>query len=481
MPVSDAVILDNFDCEVDRIATRSGYSQHATSAPSAVETLMAYQGPVQQRLWAVANNSFYNVTGAGTWPAATVTGLTNNRWQYANFGTSGGNFIVAVNGADTPRQYDGTTWSSSTMTGSGLTVSKLVHVFVHQRRLFFIEDDTLNFWYLDVDAVTGTLAKFNLAPLCQLGGELVAGGSWTVDGGAGLDDVAVFVTSQGEAIVYRGTDPSDSDFWALVGVFRLGRPIGRRCLIKLAGDLIIITEDGFFPVSRALANSRAKVSTAISDKIRGAVWDAAKSYGTNFGWEAVHYPRGNKVLFNIPVVANDTTHQYVMNTTTSAWSRYTGLGIANCFALLNERLYFGGNTYVGKADDGTSDNGALINTKCLPAFNHFGSPGRKKRFTQMLPLMENISTVNMAVKVNVDFKVSEPTVATSVVGTANPLWDVNPWDVTPWGGTEAVTNGLWQGGGDIGFYGAMYLKTRTSNAQAALIAINYQYEEGGMM
>ena len=89
-----------------------------------------------------------------------------------------------------------------------------------------------------------------MSSVAQLGGYLVAAGTWTIDAGYGVDDNLVFITSNGEVIVYSGTDPSDITKFALVGVWRIGKPVGKRCLMKYGGDMIILTYNGLYPLDR---------------------------------------------------------------------------------------------------------------------------------------------------------------------------------------------------------------------------------------
>lgn len=301
MKPTDAVICDNFDPKPGALTLRSGCDNWVTGITGAVETLMQYAALGTRSLWAAANSAFYDVSASGAVGAAADTGHTNNRYQFVNFGTAGGNFLIVVNGADTPRKYNGTVWSSNAITGSGLTDSNLIHVNAFKQRLFFIEKNTLNFWYLPVSTIAGAASKFDLSSFFTLGGELQAMGTWTIDGGDGQDDYAVFLTTEGEVAIYRGTDPALISSWFLVGIYKIGRPISRRCFVKVGSDLVVITEDGFVPLSRALITGRASPKVAISDKISGAVSDAVRSYKSNFGWQALIYPQGDWTMFNIPL------------------------------------------------------------------------------------------------------------------------------------------------------------------------------------
>jgi hypothetical protein len=79
-----------------------------------------------------------------------------------------------------------------------------------------------------VESVGGAATEINLGSVFRLGGCIMACYTWTIDAGNGADDHFVILSSNGEVAVYRGTDPSDATAWSIVGVFVLGRPIGRR-------------------------------------------------------------------------------------------------------------------------------------------------------------------------------------------------------------------------------------------------------------
>ena len=52
--------------------------------------------------------------------------------------------------------------------------------------------------------MSGAATEFPLGGIASKGGFIQAMGTWTRDSGAGADDVAVFVTSEGEAILAEG-------------------------------------------------------------------------------------------------------------------------------------------------------------------------------------------------------------------------------------------------------------------------------------
>jgi hypothetical protein len=349
----------------------------------------------------------------------------------------------------------------------------------HQRRLFFCEKSTLKFWFLNtVAAIGGAATSFDLAPLCSKGGELLAAGTWSVDSGEGMDDLAVFVTSAGQAVVYAGTDPSSANTWSLQGVYDIGKPIGRRCLQKLGSDLVVLTEDGAMLLSKALFAGRTESST-ITDQIQNAWGTTARANSGKFGWQALLYPRGNMLIFNIPITELGTSHQYVFNTGTGAPCRFKNQN-AFCWSLLNEDAYFGGNTVVYKADDGNDDNGASVDGTVKPAFNYFGLPGAQKRFTQCRPVFVAGGGLTPAVSINVDFEELAVVGSPSISGTSGATWDVDPWDTSDWGVENAVTKN-WIGVNGIGYAGTLKINAASDQFGLSLEAVDYMFETGGPM
>ena len=181
---------------------------------------------------------------------------------------------------------------------------------VFKNRVWFIEKNTLKTWYLPAAAISGAAAAHDMSAVAQLGGYIVAHATWTIDAGTGIDDFYVCVTSNGEVIVYQGTDPTDSTKWALKGVWQVGAPVGDRCLMKYAGDLLLISQDGLLPLSGALQSSRVNPRVALTDKIQPAVSSAVSEYGSNFGWDIIYYPKQNQLWLNIPTAENSTATQY---------------------------------------------------------------------------------------------------------------------------------------------------------------------------
>lgn len=479
MPPTDAVIMDNMFPDINSVRLRRGYTSFATGIAGDIETLFTYHAlNGSEKLIAASANNFWNVTaGGGGWSPMPFAGtVTSTRWQYINFSNAAGLFILAVNGSDLPVQYNGTGWTANPLAGSiPSSAATVKNIFQHKERVWLVEKNTLNLWYLASQAISGTATKFPLIGVFNKGGQIVAGGTFSFDAGAGIDDYLVAVTDNGEAAVYTGTNPA-SDF-LLRGVYEVGQPVGARCLVKVAGDLIIITTKGAVPLSQMVVNDRAKADQlAITAKIAPAFNEAIRNYGSNFGWEGMVYPKGGWVLFNVPIVQNSTQRQYVQNIITGAWCRFTNWN-ANCWTLFNDELYFGGiNGIVYKADNGRLDNGGNIEFELKTSFNYCGSPGRNKFYSAMRTLLKTSGPIDIIGGINVDFNNTIPSGELSpVVGDAC-IWGTGLWGTNTWGGAGFIIHD-WLTVGQIGTCVAIRLRGAANGVSVECNGFDVLYQE----
>ena len=485
MAPTDAVTLDNLFPGVSSVMLRGGYDKHATGMTGQVESLLTYSAGTTDKLFAVVGGNIFDVTSAGPVGAAVVTGLSNSRWEYTNVTTAGGSYLYAANGADKPLLYNGSSWTpidgSSTPAITGVTVTKLIQPTLFKSRVWFIEKDTLKAWYLPTASVGGAAQALDLSSVAHLGGNLVAMAAWTIDAGYGVDDNLVFVTDQGEVLVYRGTDPSSASTWALIGIWVIGAPISRRCLLKYGGDLLVLTLDGLIPMASALQSSRLDPNVALSDKIQGAFAVAARTYKNNFGWGMLYHPLNNALMVNVPV-STGAQVQFVMNNITKAWCRFTGW-YANCFALLNDEPYYGSDGYVAKAwttgtgSAGYNDDSQAINTRALQAFNYFDTRGVIKYFTRGRVTTYSNGQPTIGVGIAVDFQTDDFLGALSFVATNYGLWDVGRWDQAIWG-SNSIANNTVVGLSGIGYCGGIIFNSSSKNVSLEWASTDIVYQLG---
>lgn len=487
MAPTDAVTLENYFPSVSNVNLRGGYTKHATGLPDDVETLMTYSGGTTDQLFAISDGKIYDVTSAGAVGAPAVSGLSNSRWEYTNVTTSGGNYLYAANGVNKPYLYNGTTWTAidgaSSPAITGVTTTTLKHPTLFKNRVWFVQKDTLKAWYLPTSSIGGAAQSLDLSSIARLGGTIVSMAAWTIDAGYGVDDNLVFVTNNGEVIVYRGTDPSSASTWALIGVWVVGAPIGERCLLKYGGDLLVLTLDGLVPLASALQSSRLDPNIALSDKIQGAFAAAAATYGNNFGWCLLYNPKNNALIVNVPV-REGGQEQFVMNNITKAWCKFTGW-YAYHFALLNDEPYWGGAGFVAKAwttgTTGYVDDTTNIFGRVLQAFNYFETRGVKKQFTRARPAIFSNGTPSITVGINVDFNIADNVAPLSFTPPIVGVWDSGLWDTAIWGSDLEIQNN-WQGVTGIGYCGAIQLQSSSNklNIQWASTDVVFQLGWAGI-
>jgi hypothetical protein len=476
MEDNEALILTNLFPAQGEVELRKGFTSHATGMGAAVETVGEFNAGSTRKMFAGADGKIWDSTAAGA-ASSLATGFSSNRWQWAQFDdASGGARVGLVNGADAPQIHTGAAVSAMTISGSGLTPSNLSGINIFKNRSYFWDYRTQDFWYSATNALGGALTKFPLGRVSGTGGNMIAMGTWSRDGGDGADDLAAFLLSSGDVLVYAGDDPGSGSAWSLVGRFTIGAPMGVRALTKVGADLIVATRDGYVSLAKTLASGRAQQSEAFSDKIRKAVLLATKNFAANFGWQVLHYPGSNMGIFNIPI-SGSQFEQHVINTLTGSWCKFSGIN-ARAFGMYNDSLYFGGaGGVIYKADNGRSDGGAAISATGQTSWSYLGSRQRHKRFTLMRPILETDGALEFSAGIGVDFGIirQERAESSSVV-TASP-WDSPPWDSSPWSDETAVSTDWLSAEGD-GYNVSSRIDVVTSTRLLKWLATHYRYEPG---
>lgn len=478
MKGTDALILDNWIPESSYCEQRRGHTSHVTGLGALPRTLMDWSGPTGSQLYAATATAVYNVTSTGAVGAAVLSGLSGGDWSFVNFTTAGGHFLVAANGVDAVRNYNGTTWTTPTITGVSSTALNAVHS--HKARLWFIEANSTKVWYLEPQSIAGTATHIQVGEQLSMGGHLVAIGSISRDGGkGGSDDLLVVISSRGQVVVYEGDDPSSANTWQRLGTFYAAPPVSTRCFAQIGGDLAILTEAGIMSGRQLLlSDSSTAERTSITNKINRGVKEAFRTYGSLFGWQLTNYPRGHLLILNVPT-SSTTANQYVMNTQTGAWCTFSGLN-GLCWGLLTENLYFGTSAgTIWRADNGLYDNGSAIRTEMKSAFRAYNGGGHF-RTTKIRPLFTAGNRISPAIKIDVDYRDSTPVIPTdqypaysSPTGT---LWGSGVWGVDVWG---EIGNPVadWIDASGEGTTAAIHMVTSTSGYTVQLNACDVMYEK----
>ena len=449
-------------------------------------------GPIQG---AAFNTAVTSVTSTGTTATVMMAAahglLTGMSMTLSGFTPAGynGTYVITVTGLTTFTYTLPSAQAATTVTGTatppagfvitGVNPNLFNNVTIFKSRMWFVEKNSLRVWYLPTLSIGGAASPLDFSSLFNQGGYLMAMGDWSLDAGYGMDDYAVFMASQGQVAIYRGTDPTTAATWSLVGVYDMGSPIGKRCMIKYAGDILVICQDGLIPLSKALMSSRINTVEALSDKIQHVISDYVSQYATSFGWETVLFPKENMLLVNVPYSATQS-YQLVMNTISGAWSRYIGYN-AHTFTLHGDNLYFGGGGVVCKAWDTQADNGTNINFEAIQSFNYFGTSAQLKQVQMVRPIISTDGVPALLLGVNVDFDTSAPVGIPTFKSSNRSVWDTAVWDgTTTWGGDLQIKRD-WQTAYGLGYCIAAHMKGYSMVAKMRWISTDYLVASGGVI
>lgn len=438
----------------------AGVAPAAMSAMSAMSPMarMFLSGPslltsFGGKLFAARGTGVYDVTAGGDGsllvPETGVAGA-DAYWISFMFQNVGGAYLIAVNDGTGYAYYDGAAWNTPAM-GAGVgeidnvNPALFVHACEFKKRLWFVEGGSTSAWYLDTSAITGPATEFDFGEQFNRGGHLVALANWTVDAGEGVDDYLIAVGSQGDVVVYKGTDPDTPATFALHGVWQVGPlPLGRRSVTQRAGDVHILSQMGVTAVSKLLALKDQLNVQQISASyyIDPIVSRLMHDYSNNEGWQLVDIPREEMALIGVPVVVYDLGVEFFgLKITTSGWfiikdTTYTSF-------VCCDAVVFAGTTdgRVVIAFNGVLDNviegesvGVPIVCELTPAYQPLGTPGHDKRILLMRPML--LAAVKPLIKFTIllNYEPPDPLLIPTLPVFDSSLWDTALWDEGIWTG-----------------------------------------------
>jgi hypothetical protein len=446
-PDQTAILLENAFPEIDFVRARGGAAAYATGMPNApVHTLMPYRVGGGFKMFAGCNGGIYDVTNPGAVGAALVTGLSPSaRFSYVQFSATGVQFLIAANGVDPLQIYNGTTWGT-TPAITGLTGSPLNYLWVFQSNIWGLQPGSLNAWYLPGSAIGGAVSLYPMAPLFRRGGQLIAGGTWTIQTTSGLEYATVFVTDQGEVAIFAGTTPALT--WSLQGVYQIAPPLGPRCMLQAGGDLAIMTTTGIIPISQVqTVDEIALENTSPTIAILPAWQAAVQARSGLVGWQILEWPLRTMVVVNMPQTTSGPNTQFIGNGRTGAWCRYTGWD-AQCFEIggtnLDMLLYGTSNGRVMQGEFGGNDDGKTYTMTVFPSFTDmaktdYGFPSlsqssERKQTKMIRPRIQANTPVSPKVTMKVNYDQSVPVAPPPALPgpVSGAKWGVALWGVDVW-------------------------------------------------
>lgn len=364
--------------------------------------------------------------------------------------------------------------------------ANFVFAGVFKRRLWFAEKDTARAWYLDADAIYGTATSFNLATQFRSGGHLVGLWNWTYDGGAGMDDSLVAISSGGDVAIYQGTDPSSASTFSIRGVWSIGAtPKGKRIATAAGGDILLLSRSGCIPLSALVVSGGADKGQYATAKIGPLFNSLMLSRADMDGWGVYLHPEESALVITVPVVDGSPTEQLVMSLSTKGWARFRGLSIFSADAH-GGKLYFGTDEGAVHINDGYLDGRTLadpdsyseIEASIITAFSNLGS-ARKKQFRMVRPtFLADGATPAFKVAARYKYDFTEAGTPDAVVSSGS-VWDSGTWDSSTWGGEYSATQQV-RGVSGMGVEAAIACSIKSS-VRTVLVGFDVFYVTGGLL
>ena len=440
-------------------------------------------------------NRSWSFTGNTTNGSAVVTGVSDTTHLIAGQAITGSGIADGsrINSIDRPTQI--TLSAASTATGSTVALTALQNppivsaggvifsnVYSYKNTLIFIEKNSLNAWYLPVLQIGGTAAKFPMQGIFKKGGYLIAMGDWAIDSTSGIYNGFCFITSEGEVAMYDGTDPSA---WSLKGVYSISRPLGPRCTMKAGGDLMVATEDGIVPMSKVEALDQVALQNiAVSQPIAPAWRQAVVARSNMTGWQIMAWSRESMGVISLPKEDAGDKTQFIVNTRTGAWSKYSGWD-AYCFAVFENGLFYGtSDGRVLNAEVGASDDGNNYTFTIFSSFDYLDGSMNRKQITMVRPFIQANFEFSPSISTRVDYDISLPNNPSAInIVPSGSAWDDATWDVDTWP-PDLINQAYWQMSPALGSIAATIIQGTLSTASVdpdiRLTQTDVMYEQGNV-
>ena len=368
--------------------------------------------------------------------------------------------------------------------GSTLTTADLSYVWVYKSRIWFLEKDSLNAWYLPVDSIGGELTLWPMGGVFVRGGTLLWGQGWSLSGGeaGGLSEQCVFATTEGEVAAYQGLSPEVDQGWSHVGTYRIGKPLGAKALIRAGGDIVVATSVGFVSLAAASQQDYAALGqNAISYPIEDDWAEAVQDRGQD-DWRCQVWADGQMALISTPTIPGSEPKIFVSNTMTGRWGVFSGWD-ARSFEIFSGGLFFGTTeglikqAWVSGSDDGNPYVGRVV-----PLFSDQGAPASLKVAKMARAVTRSRSPVKPRLSGQSNYSVDLPAAPNAPEVEGDNVWDVGVWDGATWGGDRgAIVSGDWVSVGASGYdlsVGFQVTSGATTPVDVEIVRIDLTYTVG---
>jgi hypothetical protein len=508
IPPQDCIYSYNLFPSRYGMRCRPGYAKWCPPVPlgNGIKTIIpcnaSLRGGSQDRLFAVTNDGVYEITTAQAAPIKrydfTNKGVDAGWCSWHNFtNTAGAQYILICDILNGYFTYDVTanTFAVGNVntTPASVTAADMAFVAIWKNRVWLIARDSTRAYYMaTVGTISGAMTAFDFGAKFKYGGFLKGIYNWTSDGGAGIDDHLVAVSSQGDVVVYTGWDPttaSGEGAFQLRGVWYLGNtPRGRRFVLEEGGDLLMLTAEGVLSLSQltsglAVEDERVFYKT---QKINTLLRASFRQRENEFGYELTTISRYSMVMLSTPKLVGERNIQWMYSYDTKGWFLARDLPI---YTIENwgTRVFFGDTEnniweLIGTRDAvkyDVSTSGTPVEFSLLTSYQGYNAPANLKRVHILRPYWIGAAIPQFGIEARFDFQIDESGTTPPFIPDAGSLWDLSTWDSATWGGGYSVQQ-LPYGAVGVGRYVAVVMRG-TSSGDAAFMGVDVILDQGGML
>lgn len=475
-------------------SVRQGYFKFAKPSSNAIRFMTQLAKTDGTKLLVAATNTeLYSVSTAGV-----VTNITKASPHTSGEFTSVifNNKIYLCNNAgtatDQAQYWDGSAAQAADLAFTGVSLQNLCSVSSYRERLYFVERNSMNMWYGALNATgvaASALTSFDTSRTFKHGGYLIHAGSYTNQTAISSQNLFFACTSEGELAFWQGTDPGNttgSEPWTLVARYKIGKPLGFRCFVRVGADIWVITQQGIVPISALFQADPEMALKAVSDKLNPLIASSAKAIPFSYLWGGFTWSIGRRVYITAPISAG-TSWFFVYSMDSKGWTIFqldkTTDSLSSC--VFNDLPYYGGSDgtiwkgetgYTDRAETGVAGNAIYFNIRT--PFSFYGTRGNYKVFRDIRPIVQTQPGYAFNLGLDLDFKKNAiiPAVTST---TGDPTDWGDPWG-SPWASSTEYVFDRYATRGQ-GYCASIRFSGALNNVSLNIFSFEVRYEVGGQV
>lgn len=500
VPPADALFLYNMIPNDYGVRVRNGCREHCPPIPNGnpvlslipFSTMQAAAAP-NDKMFAATQDGIYDVSTPGVTPVRVLAWpnpiAPAGYVSWHAFATIAGQFLLVCDLVNGYYVYTAATntWAQGNITSADEVQMDFVTVW--KNRVWFIQRNSGRAWYLPVGSISGNATAFDFGNKFKYGGWLKSLWNWTLDAGEGMDDYLVAISSAGDMVVYKGTDPAQASTFNMVGWWFIGRTTqGRRQANDMGGELLVLSTYGVLQLSKVIAGLPVTDEGAsISYKINSRLNVFMQWTWQEFGWDIKLYPRGQLIFITTPKEVGKPWMQFVYSVTTRSWAQFVDLHMTSCEPWRGN-FYFGTDTGQVMVYDGFSDNVLIaddgasakaIDWEMLTGYQMYTNAPEFKRVHFLRPQFVGTAKPIYSIKASYDFDLQRIVGSPPYVDPKTGLWNTGIWENAYWGGSYIVDQPP-RGAAGMGRHIAIAMKGRSA-VETIHVGTDVLFDKGGML